>query len=355
MTVYRDYKVGDEEGILTLYNKVFKADRDENYWNWQFNQYPFGKSIICLAEDNEKIIGQTTLIQTKINYNGDNLDAGYSIDSMVDKEYRRKGIFTDLANRSYNIAREQGLKFRYGFPIYGALIGLTDKLGASIVDDIPVFIRVYKLDKYLSSKFGNKLLAKIISLPSLAFTKFMYKEKKIRPKENYIIKEIENFDKDFDHLWDRLKDSFGLMTPRTSDYLNWRIAKHPTLKYKTFAAYLEGELLGYMVVRVESNKVSSKLTLKVGHIMDMLALNDNVLGSIYSKVKEYMKEEEIDFILSWAGESMKYRGLLVDLGFYKTRTNIPFVVKELSGDKDLEQVVTREVNWHVLPIESDIY
>lgn len=355
MVIYRDYNSGDEKNILSLYNSVFKTTRDEEYWKWQYNKYPWGKPIICLGEDNDRIIGQTTLLPTKINYQGSYIEGGYSIDTMVDKDYRRRGIFATLANKSYEKGKEQGIKFRYGFPVFGALIGLTDKLGATLVDEIPVFIRVYRLDKYLASKIGNKTLAKIISVPSLAFTRFMYKEKRIRPKDNYIIKEVNSFNEDFDNLWDKLKDSFSLMTPRTSAYLNWRIKDHPTIKYNTFVAYLGEELLGYIIVRVESKTVNGKLTLKVGHIMDMLATNDNVLGSIYFKVKEFLKSENIDFILSWAGDSMQYRNLLVDLGFYKTRTNIPFVVKELTGDKDLEEIITKERNWNVMPIESDIY
>lgn len=352
---YREYIDGDEKSILDLYNSIYSTERDKIYWDWQFKHYPGGKPIICLGEHNEKLVGQTTLLPSIINYQGKELSAGYSIDSMVAKEYRRQGVFVKLAQKSYDLGIKQGLSFRYGFPIYGALLGLTEKLGVKIVDDIPVFIRIFRLDNYLTSRLNNKTLAKIISLPSLVFTKFLYKEKRIKPKASYIVKEIDEFNTDFDNLWDRLKDAKPLMTPRKAEFLNWRIKNHPTIEYTTFGAYLNDDLVGYMVIKVEDKKVRKGFSLRVGHIIDMFGEDENVIGCIYLKVKDYLKQQNIDFILSWAGDSMLYRNLLVNLGFYKTKTSIPFLVKELSGDNDLEGIVTNEKNWFVLPIESDIY
>lgn len=352
---YREYKDGDEKEIIPLFNEVFRDDRNEEYWNWQYKEFPSGEPIICLAEEENSIIGQTTLLPSVINYKGKEILGGYSIDSMVKNEYRRQGIYVNLAKQSYEKGVEQGIKFRYGFPIFGALLGLTDRLGASIVDDIPIFIRVYRLDRFLDSKFKNKTLAKVISLPSMAFAKFLYKELRVKPKANYEIKQIEEFNDDFNILWEKLKNSLPLMTPRTKTFLDWRIKNHPKFKYTTFASYLDGELVGYMIVKIQKNKVKDGSELRVGYIVDMLGINDNVISCIYLKAKEFFKQNDVDFVLSWAGDSMLYRQMLINLGFYKSRTNIAFVVKELTGDKELEDLVTKEKNWNIQPIESDIY
>lgn len=352
---YREYKDGDEGELISLFNEVFKSDRDEEYWRWQYKDFPSGKPIICLAEEENKIIGQTTLFPNVINFKGEELLGGYSIDSMVKNEHRRQGIYLNLANQSYEKGFKKGIRFRYGFPILGALLGLTDRLGATIVDDIPIFIRVYRLDNFLTSKLKNKTLAKVISLPSMIFTKFLYKELKVRPKANYEIRRIEDFNDDFNNLWERVKDSLPLMTPRTKNFLNWRIKDHPTYDYTTFASYLDGELVGYMVVKIQNNKVKDGYSLRVGYIVDMLGINDNVISCIYLQAKEYFKQNNVDFALSWAGDSNIYRQMLINLGFYKSRTSITFVVKELSGDKELEDIITKEKNWNIMPIESDIY
>jgi len=352
---YREYRDGDEKEIISLFNEIFKSDRDEEYWEWQYKDFPSGEAIICLAEEENKIIGQTTLLPSTINYEGKELLGGYSIDSMVSDEYRRQGIYTNLAKQSYEKGIEKKITFRYGFPILGALIGLTDRLGATIVDDIPIFIRVYSLDNFLKGKFKNKFLAKLISIPSIVVTKFLYKELRVRPKAKYEIKQIDEFNDDFNLLWEKLKGSLPLMTPRTKDFLNWRIKSHPTFKYTTFVSYLDGELVGYMIIKIQTSKEKNDSELRVGYIVDMLGINDNVLSSIYLKVKEYFKQNNVDFSLAWVGDSNIYRQMLINLGFYKSRTNIAFVVKELTGDKDLEEIVTKEKNWHIMPIESDIY
>lgn len=125
MVTYRKYKNGDEKDILTLYNNIYKSSRDEEYWKWQFKEYPFGEAIIELAQEYDRIIGQTTILPTEINYKGNVHLGGYSIDSIVDKEYRRQGIYVDLANKNYESAIAKKVQFRYGFPIYGTLLGLT--------------------------------------------------------------------------------------------------------------------------------------------------------------------------------------------------------------------------------------
>ena len=96
----REYKSGDEKGILNLFNEIYTASREEEYWRWQFMENPWGESVIVVAEEDSKIIGQCTLIPTKIIINDKEILAGHSVDTMISKEYRGKGIYEKMAKKS---------------------------------------------------------------------------------------------------------------------------------------------------------------------------------------------------------------------------------------------------------------
>lgn len=355
MVNIREYKKDDVEGIVSLYNQIYGSLREENQWTWQFMDNPSGNPIIVVAEKDSKIIGQCTLLPTEKTIQGKEVLAGDSIDTMILKEYRGKGLYEEMAKKTYEIGAERGIKIRTGFPTTEALRGLLGDIGGTFVTDIPLFINIYKMDNFLVGIVKLKFLAKLLAVPSLVISKFIYKEKKIKIKENYIIEEINEFGVEFDKLWDKIKVDSPIMTKRSSEFLNWRIKNHPKIDYKTFGAYLNKELVGYIVLKTEKRKVRKNADLTIGNIVDMVGINEDVITALYFKAKVYFKSIKTDFVVSWASETMQYRSLLVKLGFYKTKGGLPFVVKGLSVEKDLEEYISDEKNWYLMPIESDIY
>jgi hypothetical protein len=355
MVDIREYKNGDEKEIIQLFNKVFNSNRKEEHWNWQFMENSAGKSVIVVAEDDSKIVGQCTLLPTTMVVRGEEVLAGQSIDTMINEDFRGKGIHGELANKSYEIGVENNIQFRFGFPSQMALRGLLGGIGGSLVTEIPLFTNYYRLDNILLNVVKIKFLAKILSIPLHGLIKFVYKEQKIKIKENYIFKEIEEFDEEFDKLWDKVKADSPIMTKRDSKFLNWRIKNHPDIDYKTFGAYLNNELAGYIITKTEKRKIRNNPNIRLGSMVDIMGINEDVIAALYFKVKEYFKSQNTDLVVTWASESMQYRGLLARLGFAKTRSTIPFVVKNLVENKELEETIADERNWYIMPIESDFY
>ena len=355
MVNIREYRKGDEEGIVSLFNQIYDTSRKEDYWKWQFMDNPSGDPIIVVAEEDSKIIGQCTLLPTEKIIEGKEVLAGDSIDTMILKEYRGKGIYEEMAKKSYEIGAEKGIKIRTGFPTKEALRGLLGDIGGIFVTDIPLFINIYKMDNFLVGIVKINFLAKLLAVPSLLISKFVYKEQKLKIKENYQIGEINEFGIEFDKLWDKIKVDSPIMTKRSSEFLNWRIKNHPSIDYKTFGAYLNNELVGYIILKTEKRKVRKNVDLTIGNIIDMVGINEDIITALYFKAKSYFKSIKTDFVVSWASETMQYRSLLVKLGFYKTKGGLPFVVKDVGVEKDLEEYISDEKNWYLMPIESDIY
>lgn len=352
----RNYKDGDEKGIIPLFNQVFEAEREEEYWHWQFMQNPAMEPIIIVADDDSKIVGQSTLLPTEVVVIDRETYAGQSIDTMVDPDYRRQGLYENMAFKSYDIAIEEGVEFGFRFPSKPALEGAIKKLDGTLVEEIPLYMKIYSLENFIKSIIKIGFISKILGgFTSLLMNGLFFREKRMKSQGTYVIKEIEEFNEEFDSLWDKVKEDKLIMTKRSSRFLNWRIKNHPNIDYKTFAAYSQGDLVGYIVVKIEERKLRGKYKSYLGSIVDMVGLNEEVISVLYREAKIYFKRKKTDFVVVWGSESMKYKDLFIRLGFFKSKSTIPFVVKDFTKDRELEDIIINEKSWYLMPIESDFY
>ena len=255
MVVLKPYSDGDETQIVKLFNEVFKQNRTVDYWHWQFLESPYGKAAMAVGDAEGKVIGQCTLLPSKIQVGGREILGGQSIDAMVHSDYRRRGYYEKLAFMSYDIGTENGIAFRYGFPSQAALQGILEKLGGSLVSDIPLYMDVYRLDRLVSYFLKSKIISKVLAAPIKSLI-WLFKGKKIKSRRNYEFKEVKNFGREFDEFWDRIKSKYPTMTSRESTFLNWRVANHPTIEYKTFSAYIDGVFKGYIILKDEEKMVN---------------------------------------------------------------------------------------------------
>lgn len=352
----REYKNGDEDGIISLFNSVFNKNRSKEYWSWQFKGNTVKEPVIIIAEDNSKIVGQATLLPTEVLIKKEKIYAGQSLDVMVDKDYRRQGIYENMVFKSYDIGIERDIKLRFGFPSESALEGLIKKLGGTLTTEIPLYMKIYNLNNIFTAIIRNEVFAKVLSKPiTFLINKIIYKEKSVTEKNDYEIKEVFEFDKDFDKLWEKIKLDYPIMSERTSKFLNWRIKDHPAKCYKIFAAYSHKELTGYIIIKIEQRVLKGKYKSKLGSIVDVIGKDEDIIKALYLKAKDYFKNEKVDLSIIWLTDSMRYRKLFKSFGFFKTKSTIPFVVKDLTKDKKLENFIIKEDNWYLMPIESDFY
>src|SRR4051812_11835714 len=68
------------------------------------------------------------VIPTLVWYNGKTILAAQSADTMTHPEYRNMGLFKQLANLTYALCRQEGIRFVFGFPNQNSLPGFI-KLG----------------------------------------------------------------------------------------------------------------------------------------------------------------------------------------------------------------------------------
>lgn len=103
---------------------------------------------------------------------GERFVIAQSADTITHPEHQRKGLFVQLAQKTYALAKEEGIHFLYGIPNSNSYPGFVGKLGWSHNSDtnryqIPVsnlpfgaLFKKYKLTKKLHQRYANFIFAR---------------------------------------------------------------------------------------------------------------------------------------------------------------------------------------------------
>ena len=228
----RPYREGDAQGILDLFNAVFReenpyhVDRTLDQWRWTFEGAGFDhQTWVAERQGDGKLIGQYTAIPAYVHVKGQKLLISQAVDTCVDSDYRRslkrEGLFLSLARTWFEHWGREGMShIVYGFPNNRAF-----PVGTRVLHYRPLHCPVPKLTRASSPEGLNRTDA-------------------------VKIEEVDRFDSQVDALYERLKDDHGLSTYRDHAYLNWRYVDHPLVDYKILYAKRGADLSGYLVYRI---------------------------------------------------------------------------------------------------------
>lgn len=317
----RDYQGGDEYQILGLYERVNNRKMALEYWKWRYTRGPFGKGIVKLVFANGKLIGHYAVTPMDILVDNSLRRAVFSLHTMTHPDFQRQGLFTLLAEKVYKQCQSEAFDFVYGFPNDNSYHGFVNKLGWT------GFGKMNSLEKSLDSKAKEASRARNIH-------------------------EIDRFDDRVNVLWDKVKADYRVIVPRTQDYLNWRFAAHPTIRYPKYIMMSgSSELSGYMILKVYTKQDEVK-----GHIVDMLSVKDvSVVKSLVDTAYGYFIERGINNLSCWMPESCFCTRILKEEGFVSKEFDINFGVRILQrADKSLKSVEQLD-NWHLTMSDVDVF
>lgn len=175
MQEYRFVRINDSnlKDLIPLFKNVFKSDISEEYLFKKYNTGAIGpKYIGYIAYDkNNYPAAYYGVFPILIEYKDDSILAAQSGDTMTHTEHRGKRLFTSLAEKTYQLAKEHGIKFVFGFPTQSSYPGFVNKLKWTHKENIkryefPVFTiplcEIVKRSKWLIpiySKYLNWILS----------------------------------------------------------------------------------------------------------------------------------------------------------------------------------------------------
>lgn len=316
MLKYREYRTGDMRYILELFEMSFGKKMNEKYWKWRYLDNVLNKTMIYLATDDEKVVAHYALSPTILYVKGNQFNAGLSMTTMTHPDYRGRGLFTSLANELYNNRAE--LDVIYGVPNDNSLKGFIKHLNCIHIVDIPVF----EID-------------------------LRNKETSYFTENTTDIFEVKSFDYKFDELFDDIRKKYDVILSRKAQTLNWRFFDNPVNEYTVLAMENETKVLGYIVMK---EFISSDT--KIGDIVDVLALDEDIFLELIYQAIGLFKKKNIPVIKIWIND-LNYIDRLKGIGFYENNEKYHFIVKN-NSNKDIMEI-NDYFRWYITMSDIDIF
>jgi len=115
--------------LIPLYKVTFGKRYSIKYLQQKFNTAGFGSEYIgYIAYAGNKAVAFYTVFPCIMEYRGHLLLSAQSGDTMTHPDHRGKGLFLCLAQKTYELARIEGIKLVFGFPNSNSYNGFVKKL-----------------------------------------------------------------------------------------------------------------------------------------------------------------------------------------------------------------------------------
>jgi len=252
----------ENESILRLTRRVF-GDQEiaqQSYFDWQYTENPFGKAVVVLAKDEEKVnevIGTNTIIPMQVWIGKKIIKSSLACNVQVDPKYQNQGIFSKLLDFMNSVASKKDISFLYAVPndnSYNAFI----KHNSTKISTLPLYVKILKPSEYFDSQIGK----------ILRISDFIWKPKELKNSQIETYK--GKISKEFEEVMKKALERIPIIVNRSVEFLEWRYNQHPTRKYRIFVLKEDSHIKGYIIFRITN--VNKK---RIGIIDDFL-VDENI-------------------------------------------------------------------------------
>ena len=310
---FRNFTEDYLDELISLENFVNKTNFNTSFWNWRFNENPFGKFVAKLAFDGQKLVATYIAHPLDLRMNQTTYRALFSMWTSTHPNYRGRGIMKKLANQVYDYARKEAFDIVIGFPNDNSRFLFTQKL---------CFKEIGHIDEVR--------LESSISPPKLSFEYYNFSQ---------FDKEVSDFLINSDS-----SNEFSIFIPRTLDFLNWRFIKNPLDKYYFYKLTKNDKIIGFFVLKNYDNKIC--------HVVDYCFETKNeIFDSVIHIALKFAKENNLSEISLWSKPNSTFHHHLTNSGFTNKKTQ-PFITKILSS---IPENSNNFENWFLTMADSDVF
>ena len=130
------------------------SKKTEAVWKYKHVDNPFGKSLVLVAVENDKIIGVRALMRWKWQLEKNVFSTFRAVDTATHPEHQGKGIFKKLTLRAIEIAKEQGDDFIFNTPNTQSLPGYL-KMDWKEVGKLKIRVDLANPLNWVNNKIGK--------------------------------------------------------------------------------------------------------------------------------------------------------------------------------------------------------
>jgi hypothetical protein len=250
----------DREALLAVLLRNRNPDQNalrESRFDWSYFANPYGEPRAWLAinETSGKVIGMAGAFPRRVLLRGKPVLCWNTGDFSIDREFRTLGVALKLREAEKSSVDRRETAFLYCYPMDRMRIVL-EKTGHFAFCTIPRHRMILKFDEILHQWIGANVLSS--GLARLA-NPFVFAWRGNISHSIGLTVQLESkmkFGKDYDELFERVRDRYSVITVRDSQFLTWRFLQSPLYQgiriFRLCAT--KDQLRGYAVVDIASRQ-----------------------------------------------------------------------------------------------------
>lgn len=346
---FRLFQPEDGPSLSSLHGEVFGRKIDPDYWTWKYYQNPAGPHDAYVALDSGRIVGNMTAIPVRMKVGDQELTACQTCDIVIAPSYRRSTPFFRMFKLAYKEVEKHDWQFIYGLPLESTFRLGTRMLGFKSSGALKSLVKVLDPTLFLRKKIKSRVASGALGAMGVVGLRLLNISRTVTMKK-VEIRKLDQFDHEFHDLWNRCKDHHEISVIREPDYLNWRYFQNPINDYKVFAAYRDGECLGFVVLCIKE-----KDGFKRCFVIDLMTLPGDtaLIKCLLGTAVAYSYREGVDSINTWMLEHTDAFPVLREMGFVERDTPHYLIVRP--GESWSSGCLDERTNWFLTIGDSDHY
>jgi GNAT acetyltransferase-like protein len=131
-------KAAHKAAVMTLFERAFARPLPEVDWQHFIVDSPYEPGRCVVAVDGDRVVGTANLVPQQVTIRGSACDYVLFTTSIVDPDYRKRGVYLDTVRLAIQTARAANKRFILAFPNEVALRPLTVLFPFKRIADIPI-------------------------------------------------------------------------------------------------------------------------------------------------------------------------------------------------------------------------
>lgn len=333
----------DRQTILELWQRNLPTATEGRY-GWLYREGSARDWM--LQDDRDHAIGSVGLMKRQFRVHDRQVTAGQAVDMNVDQAHRSLGPALQLQRKALEASQEQGLPFVYGLCDRRSQLVLR-RTGYHLLGDVGRWAKPLTSEPFLPSSIPwNWLRRRGCAFADMAM-RFSSAELWHRRPEGTRVEVVDRFDERFDRLWTDAAERLPILGDRSAEFLNWRFADAPDVRYRVLTLTDgEGRLRSYLVYHFDG---------ATAHVADFLFEEPGDLEALLSELIALARRWGMQSVVVESLVPEAIARLLKNFGFWRRPSNWPFLVY---APKPLEQQWQEEglfdlANWYFTRADVD--
>ncbi|MGV3710364.1 MAG: GNAT family N-acetyltransferase [Gemmatimonas sp.] len=314
---------------------------------WQYFERTHEQLLVNFAvagAGTEDVVGITAAIPALMRANGASVVAAQALDTLMHRDYRRQGLFLQMASALHDRAHNEGAALIYGFPNGNSAHGYFQRLSCQSLDPLTILMRPLR-SGYVLRKMKAGALSPLFDFSIGALSA-------PRLERDFVFRTMSSPTAEFDAVWQTFAKTIPFALERTSEYLGWRL-RRPGEAYEIIALYRNDALMGYAII---GSVVTSTGEL-AGKLLDVVFDPAHTSHAELLIAQSLHRLHERGCVVAWAWSLTHASGhaayrsagfLPMPESFRPTETHVGVrAFTSLNGVND-------RTNWYVSMLDSDV-